>query len=152
MGRTSKPKPARAAEATPASAPPWNPEAYAGSRDASGAVVVMCDGQALDPRPSQKVWNHSPDGFEWGYGGSGPAQLALAILLREGIGTGAAEALHQRFKTEVIARLPRLGAWTLTGEEVRRWIARRRAEEEGQYLSATPRGRAGPAGFFVRGG
>lgn len=24
--------------------------------------------------------NHSPDGFEWGFGGSGPAQLSYAIL------------------------------------------------------------------------
>jgi len=35
----------------------------------------------LDPRPSLQFWKHSPDGFEWSYGGSGPAQLALAILL-----------------------------------------------------------------------
>lgn len=27
------------------------------------------------------VSNHSPDGFEWGYGGSGPAQLALALCI-----------------------------------------------------------------------
>lgn len=35
----------------------------------------------LDPHFSQQFRNHSPDGFEWGYGGSGPAQLALGILL-----------------------------------------------------------------------
>src|SRR5262245_26367929 len=28
------------------------------------------------------LFNHSPCGFEWGYGGSGPAQLALAILCK----------------------------------------------------------------------
>src|SRR5262249_40617485 len=27
-----------------------------------------------------EIRNHSPTGFEWGYGGSGPAQLALAII------------------------------------------------------------------------
>lgn len=32
----------------------------------------------LDPRLDLR--NHSPTGFAWGYGGSGPAQLALAIL------------------------------------------------------------------------
>lgn len=32
----------------------------------------------LDPK--LKLVNHSPTGFSWGYGGSGPAQLALAIL------------------------------------------------------------------------
>lgn len=35
----------------------------------------------LSPEESLKILNKSPDGFEWGYGGSGPAQLALAILL-----------------------------------------------------------------------
>ncbi len=30
--------------------------------------------------PRLDLANHSPDGFSWGYGGSGPAQLALAIL------------------------------------------------------------------------
>ena len=38
--------------------------------------------EGLHPRKSLAVYNHSPDGFAWGYGGSGPAQLALAILLR----------------------------------------------------------------------
>jgi hypothetical protein len=32
----------------------------------------------LDPRLD--LFNHSPTGFEYGYAGSGPAQLALAIL------------------------------------------------------------------------
>jgi Family of unknown function (DUF6166) len=26
---------------------------------------------------AQPVVQHSPDGYEWGYGGSGPAELAL---------------------------------------------------------------------------
>lgn len=34
---------------------------------------VWLDGELLDPKPSQKVYNHSPDGFNWGYGGSGPS-------------------------------------------------------------------------------
>ena len=38
-------------------------------------------GTELLPGRSQKYRNHSPDGFAWGYGGSGPAQLALALCL-----------------------------------------------------------------------
>ena len=34
----------------------------------------------LSLEKSLKVVNHSPDGFQWGYPGSGPAQLAAAIL------------------------------------------------------------------------
>jgi len=35
----------------------------------------------LTPERSLELADHSPSGFEWGYGGSGPAQLALALLL-----------------------------------------------------------------------
>lgn len=51
------------------------------ARVGRGGFLVTKDGQTLSPDKSQKVWNHSPDGFNWGYGGSGPAQLALALLL-----------------------------------------------------------------------
>jgi len=36
-------------------------------------------GKRLDPR--NDIRNHSPAGFEWGYCGSGPAQLALALVV-----------------------------------------------------------------------
>lgn len=63
---------------------------------------VYLDGKWLDPRPSQKEHNHSPDGFSWGYEGSGPAQLALAIVLRL---TGKSDG-YQDFKRRVIAKIP----------------------------------------------
>ena len=66
---------------------------------------VWLDGKELKPAKSQKVWNHSPDGFNWGYGGSGPAQLALAVLL-EYIPQDDAVKYHQDFKRNVIAQLP----------------------------------------------
>jgi hypothetical protein len=46
-------------------------------RSEGGGAPVHVDGQPLDPR--HDLYNHSPDGFEWGYHGSGPAQLALAL-------------------------------------------------------------------------
>lgn len=60
---------------------------YVGSRSGgpgSGTVAVRehggtTSGVTLPPR--NDVRNHSPDGLEWGYGGSGPGQLALALLL-----------------------------------------------------------------------
>ena len=66
---------------------------------------VLVNGKLLDPGPSLKIWNHSPDGFNWGYEGSGPAQLALAVLLLV-TDESTANRLHQSFKQEVIARLP----------------------------------------------
>lgn len=63
---------------------------------------VWLDGKPLDPAPSQKVRNHSPDGYNWGYFGSGPAQLALAIVLRlYNDSTG-----YQDLKEKIIAKLP----------------------------------------------
>lgn len=50
---------------------------YVGRRSDEG-VEVTVDGKPLDPRFD--LMRHSPDGFEYGYGGSGPAQLALALL------------------------------------------------------------------------
>jgi len=61
--------------------------------------------QLLSPKHSQKIINHSPDGFSWGYSGSGPAQLALAILLTCTTEDDA-RRLHQVFKSEVVATWP----------------------------------------------
>lgn len=66
---------------------------------------VWLNGKPLYPGPSLKIINHSPTGFSWGYGGSGPAQLALAILL-ELYGREWAEVNYQRFKETCIAGLP----------------------------------------------
>jgi Family of unknown function (DUF6166) len=83
--------------------------------DVLGELEVTVDGQPLDPKPSQKLHNHSPDGFAWGYGGSGPAQLALAILL-DFYGLDAEELrYYQDFKFAVIANLARDKAWMFDG-------------------------------------
>ena len=60
---------------------------------------VWLDGEELLPGESLAYMNHSPDGFNWGYGGSGPAQLALAIVLKI---TGKATG-YQEFKNLYIA-------------------------------------------------
>lgn len=78
----------------------------------------------LSPKPSLRVMNHSPCGFEWGYHGSGPAQLALAMLLDlyPERGNDWAARHHQAFKARVIGQLPREG-WELTSEEIDRVVA-----------------------------
>lgn len=99
---------------------------YRGKRTARGAVVTV-DGRSL--ARCLNLFNHSPGGFEWGYGGSGPAQLALAILAdhlgRDG--HDLAIKLHQRFKFSVVAGLPHDG-WTLTGDDVAAAIQRLSAD------------------------
>ena len=66
---------------------------------------VHIDGKFLRPDQSQKLKNHSPDGFNWGYGGSGPAQLSLAILLKY-MHPEYALALYQDFKFRFVANIP----------------------------------------------
>lgn len=67
--------------------------------------TVWLNGKKLSPRASQKIRNHSPDGFMWGYGGSGPAQLALAICI-ELFGKDVAQRIYQDFKYKMIGPLP----------------------------------------------
>jgi hypothetical protein len=85
---------------------------------------VYVDGEQLDPAHSQRVFNHSPDGFAWGYGGSGPAQLALAILLAAGLDEDQAVRLHQEFKWEFVEPLPQEGPWSFE-IDVDEWVAER---------------------------
>lgn len=82
------------------------------------------------------IRHHSPDGFEWGYGGSGPADLALSILayclpvgcdglapvrLWRGECSQVAYDLHQKFKEAWIAPVPFAG-WEFQGSMLDQWI------------------------------
>lgn len=113
---------------------------YRGSRQRDGrlwkAVVKVLEGDSW--RPLHHVCVHSPDGFEWGYGGSGPADLALSIVCdhlspdfqidpsdfnlfgNNEIATRA-WALHQKFKFRVVAGFD--VEWQLPESEVARIIA-----------------------------
>lgn len=86
-----------------------------GLRDPEGQHL----GDALVDIPQRYVY-HSPAGFEWGYGGSGPADLALNIL---GLFLEAPEAwrLHQDYKQFVICRIPKEGG-VIPAASVRTWI------------------------------
>lgn len=85
-----------------------------------GEATVTIDGTALDPARSLKLRNHSPTGFEWGYFGSGPGQLALAILL-EVTDQPTALRLYHDFKVDVIAAL-QADSWTLEIADVCAWL------------------------------
>jgi Family of unknown function (DUF6166) len=60
--------------------------------------------------------------FSWGYGGSGPGQLALAILAVVCPTTDEAVEAHQAFKWAVIARLDRHTGWCLHSDQVEAWL------------------------------
>lgn len=82
---------------------------------------VRRNGVALHPGPAFALRKHSPAGFSWGYCGSGPAQLALALLL-DVVGEEKALAWYQDFKAEVVAGWPQEGGWVLTEEAIRLWV------------------------------
>lgn len=78
---------------------------------------VTVNGEELNPRLD--LHNHSPTGLSWGYGGSGPAQCALAILAHE-VGDDLALKHYQRFKQTVIATLP--NTWAISSYWIRAWL------------------------------
>ena len=87
---------------------------YTGRREYHLTIVTVND-RPLDPRLD--LWEHSPTGFEWGYGGSGPAQLALALLADHLGDDELAMALHQDFKLAVVAKLSQ-PTWLLTSDQI----------------------------------
>jgi hypothetical protein len=70
-------------------------------RRSDGSVICQAERVGDVPRLLANIGYHSPDGFEMGYGGSGPADLALTILL-DHLHVPVEEALHayrEGFKT-----------------------------------------------------
>ncbi len=85
---------------------------------------VRIGDQPLDPGPSLELRNHSPDGFAWGYRGSGPAQLALALLLHF-TDAGFAAANYQDFKEDVLVGRSDENTLTLQEMTVVDWCMKR---------------------------
>jgi hypothetical protein len=105
----------------------FNVVKYVGTRQGAGARVerVHSCGSITPLDPRHDLHNHSPTGFNWGYGGSGPSQLALA-LLADVFGDEIAESIYHDYKWSVIA-LIEADTWETTPDEIRRWRAERAA-------------------------
>ncbi|TXH47970.1 MAG: hypothetical protein E6Q97_25865 [Desulfurellales bacterium] len=103
----------------------------------------LSDGRAATNVP-HIVLQHSPTGFEWGYSGSGPAELALNVLhlilpptgweparplphaVRRGehvLVSESAERLHHLFKWAFLAGLPKAGGH-IPLEVINEWVSR----------------------------
>lgn len=87
-----------------------------GEFDRKIVVKTEADVRMLEPRLDLRY--HSPTGFEWGYEGSGPAQLALAILADHFQNDDEALRKYQDFKRNVVSKFPR-EAWKITEDEIR---------------------------------
>lgn len=100
---------------------------YVGKLCEDGAyrVVIEDERGGVSPLPLRlDLANKSPTGFSWGYSGSGPAQLALA-LLADAIGEKEALEVYQDFKRDYVAVLP--AEWYIPEEDVK---------ERAKYLKA----------------
>lgn len=93
------------------------------------AQDVVCrlgpDGEPITNVP-QRIVYHSPDGFAWGYGGSGPAELALNILSLY-VEEREAYELHQDFKRRFVESMPPEGG-TIPRDSILEWIQQKRSE------------------------
>lgn len=82
--------------------------------------VVLEDGeQYLLPH----VVLRSPTGFEWGYRGQGPDDLAYSILVDYLGDTERAERLYKDFARAFIVTLDRSSSWTIDDYAIDRWLA-----------------------------
>ncbi len=90
---------------------------------------LLPDGEAIElsPAASQKLRNHSPSGFQWGYRGSGPAQLALALLLDVTGNPELSQSYYQDFKFDIVAFWGE--EWTITSREILEWLGKFRSLE-----------------------
>jgi len=116
-GGNAGPRPSHEAEQSGVS----TEHVYHGRRDPTAPVgeecTVIVDSEPLDCR--YDLLSASPAGFEWNYRGSGPAQLAIA-LLSHAFGDEFASEHYQQFKSEVVAKLPE-NRWTLRTSDLDTW-------------------------------
>ena len=77
---------------------------------------------------------HSPTGFCWGYGGSGPADLARSILW-DFLGEEPTPELYQDFKWDFVAKWE--AEWQITSAEIKKWIIKKYDKDYFNYLTRT---------------
>jgi len=90
---------------------------YQGDRTIDGSVVTV-DGVSLDAQLSLQTYTDR--GFEWGYEGDGPRQVALAILV-EHIGNSdrakaLCKALCEDFMLRVVANFG--NEWEMSSDDI----------------------------------
>jgi len=77
------------------------------------------------------IYFHSKE-FSWGYGGSGPAQLALAMLVNSLRDVKKARRLYQQFKWRYVASLPQDAPWEISRDEILDIVAQIEAESKNE--------------------
>jgi len=87
-----------------------------------GQKIMVDEGGVLgqyEVYPLKHIVQHSPDGFNWRYGGSGPADTALSILT-DCVGKRIAEVYYQGFKERFVSIWGE--CFEVTENEIKTWI------------------------------
>jgi Family of unknown function (DUF6166) len=79
---------------------------------------TLSNGQIRLLPPRNDLHDHSPNGFSWGYSGSGPAELSLAMLMQVFQDWSRVQSIYQIFKERFIAHIPQHPNWTANGADV----------------------------------
>lgn len=85
-------------------------------------LVREPDGKVEFLPPRLELCNHSPTGFSWGYGGSGAAQLALALCCHATGNDRMASKVYQRFKFRWVSIWEEDRDWQVSQEWVQREV------------------------------
>jgi hypothetical protein len=89
-----------------------------------GATVLVIHDEDIRTVLRHHV-HHSPDGFAWGYGGSGPSELARCIL-RDLLGEFQTPHVYHRFKDKFITPAPKDQPLSIHEADIRAWLAQER--------------------------
>lgn len=102
---------------------------YCGKNEHEVFKAYYPDGSkmALPLQPSLNLRDHSPTGFSWGYSGSGPAQLALALLYDATSDPKLATDYYQDFKWSVVSNFG--DTWQMLRSEILEWLEQLRSVE-----------------------
>lgn len=94
---------------------------YKGQHDPHGgaAKIEVCRGGVCEPLTHHI--HHSPDGFAYGYGGSGPAELARCILW-DYLGQEPSPGCYQAFKQRFIATADGDAPFSVNGSEIQAFL------------------------------
>jgi len=101
---------------------------YRQGQAGGGCLVSIVDDfgdervMGLPPIKAGREFRHSPDGFQWGYAGSGPAELARAILIAAVPDDDRVRypLCYQKFKAEAIATIRR-DEFVIEAKAVQEW-------------------------------
>jgi hypothetical protein len=104
---------------------------YRANQRGGGCLVTVSDDagdeSVLSPAAidSKFELRHSPDGFQWGYAGSGPAELARAMLVRVIPDDDRVRhpRCYQAFKADTISRIKK-DEFEIDFKAVQEWFER----------------------------